>query len=105
MRPSGPVRVAKNPMTKDPTTLMISVPHGKGSPKARATTPEHQKRAAVPSAPPSMIQRYRAISSMFVQPGMLPFGVKGRAAANFHLTARPDNARVERRDRPSNHPL
>ena len=56
MRPSGPVSVAKNPMRKEPATLTMIVPQGKVSPKSRAATPEHQKRATPPMALPIATQ-------------------------------------------------
>src|ERR1017187_7461028 len=60
-RPSVPVNDAKKPMANEPVTLMTSVPHGKVSPKCRATTPESQKRLTLPSAPPIATQRYISI--------------------------------------------
>lgn len=56
-RPPGPVRVEKKPMTKQPLMLTRTVPQGKLSPHRYATSPENQKRATLPSAPPSAIQR------------------------------------------------
>jgi hypothetical protein len=44
-------------MSNDPLTFTISVPQGNVSPKARAMTPEHQKRAIPPSALPAAIQK------------------------------------------------
>src|SRR4029450_4994266 len=40
-------------MTIQPLTLTTSVPHGKVSPKRRATTPDMKNRAGVPTAAPS----------------------------------------------------
>src|SRR5262245_51944551 len=57
-RPSGPVKVAKKPITKDPETLTSSVPQGNVSPKCRATIPDNQKRATLPKAPPKPTQKY-----------------------------------------------
>ena len=39
-RPSGPVSAPKKPITNEPTTLMISVPHGNVSPSQPATSKE-----------------------------------------------------------------
>jgi hypothetical protein len=36
------VKVAKNPMMKEPVTLMTNVPQGKVSPMSRDTTPVNQ---------------------------------------------------------------
>src|SRR5579884_889157 len=57
-RPSGPVRVEKKPMTKEPVALTIRVPQGNVSPKCPAESPEIRKRAPPPSALPSITQRY-----------------------------------------------
>src|ERR1051325_5979014 len=56
-RPPGSVNVAKKPITSEPLTFTNKVPQGNVSPKYRATAPDNQKRAAVPSAPPALIQR------------------------------------------------
>ena len=50
MLPSGPVSVAKKPMTNEPVTFTNNVPHGKVSPSIRATTPVHKKRDAAEGA-------------------------------------------------------
>ena len=42
MRPSGPVRVAKKPMMREPVIFTNSVPQGKVSPNIRAANPVHQ---------------------------------------------------------------
>jgi hypothetical protein len=48
---TGPVSVAKNPMRREPVTLISSVPQGNVSPISRATRPDSQYRPVVPSAP------------------------------------------------------
>jgi len=40
--PSGPVKVAKNPMNEQPSTVTKSVPHGNVSPICRAEKPYRQ---------------------------------------------------------------
>jgi hypothetical protein len=43
-------------MRNEPATLTMIVPQGKVSPKSRAATPEHQKRATPPMALPIATQ-------------------------------------------------
>ena len=52
-RPSVAVRVPKNPITNEPSTLMAMVPHGKAGPVSTARTVPSQARPTLPSAPPS----------------------------------------------------
>src|SRR5436190_24123658 len=52
--PSGSVNAAKNPTMNEPLTFTTRVPRGKNSPPRSAMNPDIQKRAPVPSAPPSI---------------------------------------------------
>src|SRR5215469_8950190 len=54
-RPSGPVTVAKTPITKQPEMLTMMVPQGKVSPTAVAIQPETPQRAKLPRPPPTNI--------------------------------------------------
>ena len=54
-RPSGPVAVAKSPITNEPETLMTNVPQGKVSPTLLAMKPEAPHRARLPKPPPTNI--------------------------------------------------
>jgi hypothetical protein len=56
-RPSTSVSVAKNPIRNEQVTLTTSVPNGNASPKWRATKPDAQNRATLPSAPPKPTQK------------------------------------------------
>jgi len=56
---------AANPITNEPSTLMISVPQGNSTPITDATAPLHQCRAMLPSAPPRPIHKYASIPPPF----------------------------------------
>ncbi len=55
--PSGAVREAKIPMTKEPETFTAIVPQGKVSPKRCATTPDSQNLPMPPKALPKPTQK------------------------------------------------
>src|SRR5437899_3880242 len=61
-RPSGPVIVAKSPITKQPETFTTSVPQGNVWPTLLAMKPETHHRAKVPSPPPTKIHSAFSIS-------------------------------------------
>src|SRR5882724_6661068 len=69
-RPSGPVSVAKKPITNDPVMLTTSVPHGNVWPQGKslsewfAINPPNQKRVTLPSAPPKATKRYVSINKL-----------------------------------------
>ena len=82
-RPSGPLSVLKNPITKQPRIFTTIVPQGKVSPKRLATTTEPQKRAAPPSALPIMTQ-IKFCSPILVLSTLLERGhEKARSAAGL----------------------
>ena len=56
-RPSGPVSVKKNPITREPETFTARVPHGKVPPIRSAISPEHTNLSTPPIALPIAIQR------------------------------------------------
>src|SRR5512144_1731780 len=64
-RPSGPETTANRPIRNEPETLTSSVPHGKVSPKARATMFEHRKRSTPPKPAPRKIQPDRLSKALF----------------------------------------
>src|ERR1051325_2828229 len=62
--PSGAVRAPRKPITKDPVTLTLRMPHGNVSPTRDETRPFSQNRATLPSAPPMATQRYASIKKL-----------------------------------------
>jgi hypothetical protein len=75
-RPSGLVLALKNPMAKEPVTLMTSVPSGKVEPNlVEAIRPESQKRETPPIALPSATQKYKSRKKSYRSPLICGFSV------------------------------
>ena len=61
--PSGFVKAAKTPMTKEPITLIARMPQGKVSPNCLEMRMDSQKRSMLPKAPPNPTQKYASMSN------------------------------------------
>ena len=61
--PSGFVKAAKTPMTKEPITLIARMPQGKVSPNCLEMRMDSQKRSMLPKAPPKPTQKYASMSN------------------------------------------